>query len=1375
MNKLLFLIFIIFLVPILSFAQAPTDDSTKLVAPPIVNSMSFSSLYQRGGNASNYQFGWLYGTKWIQGVTGYQFNHYVGTATAAAIAASGTYTAGYGLNLATKQFSVDTTNIVTKIWANRYLTQASATSLYARINNPIFTGTVTVPTLALPGNTFQYVRGDGTLATYNGGTVTSVGLSVPSAFTVSNSPITSSGTIDITGSGNVNQYIRGDGSLATYNGGTVTSVGLSMPSAFTVTNSPITSNGTIGVTGAGTATQYIRGDGQLATFPSTGAGGSSVYYYLNGSINASVATYKQMANVAVIGAGTDFNLTGNGLIAQFLTDVANPNRLEIPGGAWNFEMFFNMSSSGGTPQFYVELLKYDGAVFTSIASNVVLPETISAGTATDLYLTSLAVPTTTLLLTDRLVIRVYIVNNSGGRTATLHTEDNSLCQITTTFSGGISAINGLTSNNQYLAVGTSGSDFNISSTSETHTFNLPTASAANRGALSSADWSTFNGKESALSFTSPLSRSTNTISIPVSTASVNGYLSSSDWTIFNGKQAALSGTGYVKFSGTTPSYVSSIPNTDLANSTISGVSLGGTLFGHSAGYGISGSLFNGSATQTWTADTTSAGGLLSKTRASANYATLSGLSLRELSSNKGIADGYASLDGSAKVPLSQIPDALLGAVNYQGSYNASTNVPALPTAASGNKGYYWVVSTAGTQFGLTLAIGDWIISNGSIYQKIDNNNAVTSVNSQTGAVVLTTSNIAEGSNLYYTDTRARAALSGTAPIGYNSTTGAISITQAATAANGYLSSTDWNTFNGKQAAINGTGFVKATGTTISYDNTSYLPLTGGTLSGALNGTTATFSGSVTAGGTSQIASATLSVLESATNPTGIAIKNRNANQQWNIGVDAAAVDDKYFAITDQTNSFVSFKIAASTGAATFSGGVTAASARFASGASSLPTSLGQVSLNNQIGIGTDPINYATNSSTFGQAILNSYYASNLNYPRYLDIASIGSPDGTNGAGIIRFLTNPVTLNSPAVEQMRISSSGATFSGNLYAANNVGIGTTSPDSYGGRSSLSVNGTNGGIITLQLGGTKVSEIYAASGGLTQFTTTGSFGFAGGAATFSGSVQFGSSAGYTTATQGAFFSKGGGNIYTADILAAAAVTKAFVIQRNDGEKFSIGLDGSDNLAFINSSGTSVASIANSGNATFSGTIDAYVGNSTNGNGVTIHAINSGGTGSQPGVQYNNHANVKRFSAYLDVSSDTYNVNNNAGTVLLSITQAGNATISSLAGSGSRMVVASSTGVLSATATAIGNLGYVAPTTGTGINLGKNGTTIINPAGALAALDLVLPSSPADGDFVRYTLTESVSSLTYSGGTIVKPPTIITGRTEISHAYRAATASWY
>ena len=261
----------------------------------------------------------------------------------------------------------------------------------------------------------------------------------------------------------------------TWSVGTVTSVDLSMPPAFTVSNNPITGAGTIAVVGAGTASQYIRGDGQLATFPSGGGGGSSVNYYLNGSVPSGVAGYQQVDNDAVIGPGTDFTLVGNGLIAQFLTDVGNPNRIEIPGGAWNCEIWFSMSSSGGAAKFYIDLLKYDGSTFTLISTGATNPEAITGGTLTDLYLTSLAVPTTTLLATDRLAIRIYIVDNSGGRTATLHTEDNNLCEILTTFSGGVTSLNGLTANTQYFAVGASGTDFNILSTTDTHTFNIPNA------------------------------------------------------------------------------------------------------------------------------------------------------------------------------------------------------------------------------------------------------------------------------------------------------------------------------------------------------------------------------------------------------------------------------------------------------------------------------------------------------------------------------------------------------------------------------------------------------------------------------------------------------------------------------------------------------------------------------------------------------------------------------------------------------------------------------------------------------------------------------------------------------------------------------------
>lgn len=110
--------------------------------------------------------------------------------------------------------------------------------------------------------------------------------------------------------------------------------------------------------------------------------------------------------------------------------------------------------------------------------------------------------------------------------------------------------------------------------------------------------------------TAPISITSGTISISLASGSTNGYLSSADWNTFNGKQTVLSGTGYVYQSGSTTSYTTSIPNGSLSNSTISGVSLGSNLFSHTVGYGISGSGFNGSASQAWTADTSVIGAKL---------------------------------------------------------------------------------------------------------------------------------------------------------------------------------------------------------------------------------------------------------------------------------------------------------------------------------------------------------------------------------------------------------------------------------------------------------------------------------------------------------------------------------------------------------------------------------------------------------------------------------------------------------------------------------------------------------------------------------------------------------------------------------------------
>jgi hypothetical protein len=124
------------------------------------------------------------------------------------------------------------------------------------------------------------------------------------------------------------------------------------------------------------------------------------------------------------------------------------------------------------------------------------------------------------------------------------------------------------------------------------------------------------------------------------------------------------------------------------------------------------------------------------------YTAVSGLGTAA-TKDAGVANGVATLDGSGTVPISQLPAAVLGALSYQGTWNASTNTPTL-TSSVGTKGYYYVVSVAGTTNlnGITdWQIGDWAVFNGSTWQKIDNTDAVTSVNGYTGTVVLNAADV----------------------------------------------------------------------------------------------------------------------------------------------------------------------------------------------------------------------------------------------------------------------------------------------------------------------------------------------------------------------------------------------------------------------------------------------------------------------------------------------------------------------------------------------------------------------------------------------------------------------------------------------------------
>ncbi len=105
-------------------------------------------------------------------------------------------------------------------------------------------------------------------------------------------------------------------------------------------------------------------------------------------------------------------------------------------------------------------------------------------------------------------------------------------------------------------------------------------------------------------------------------------------------------------------------------------------------------------------------------------------------SQKGIAGGYAPLDSAGKVAIAYLPSSLM---EYAGTFNASTNTPTLVNG-TGNAGDVYRVSVAGTRnFGagsITFRVGDYVIYNGSEWEKSATTDNVASVNGYKGDVTL---------------------------------------------------------------------------------------------------------------------------------------------------------------------------------------------------------------------------------------------------------------------------------------------------------------------------------------------------------------------------------------------------------------------------------------------------------------------------------------------------------------------------------------------------------------------------------------------------------------------------------------------------------------
>ena len=182
----------------------------------------------------------------------------------------------------------------------------------------------------------------------------------------------------------------------------------------------------------------------------------------------------------------------------------------------------------------------------------------------------------------------------------------------------------------------------------------------------------------------------------------------------------------------------------------------------------------------------------------------SGLALKIDASQKGVAIGIASLDMNAKVPASQIP-----VISFQSANVVATEI-AMLGLSSAVVGSIAIRTDNNRNYVLSgpnpAVIGNWV--------ELAVPTSVTTINGIPGAyVTLTTNEIGEGTtNKYYTDARARAAITASGPLNYNAATGTLTMTTATASSNGYLSASDFTTFNNKQnTLVAGTDYVTPSG------------------------------------------------------------------------------------------------------------------------------------------------------------------------------------------------------------------------------------------------------------------------------------------------------------------------------------------------------------------------------------------------------------------------------------------------------------------------------------------------------------------------------------------------------------------------------------
>jgi hypothetical protein len=383
--------------------------------------------------------------------------------------------------------------------------------------------------------------------------------------------------------------------------GTVTSVAVTESvAALSITGSPITTSGTINIGFAGASTEYVAGDGSLVTFPTlTG------YVPYMGATSAIDLNAKTVVNISHLGINTTSVPT---ILLRAIGDNNSSSRIAMRGyssdansSSIRVTKFRGTTGAPQAPQSGDSLGKFELAGYGTTASDG-YPQASFEGLATENWGATARGSKTVIKVTPNTTITQAVALTINQDKSAVF--ENSITGTSIIKTGGTSSqflkADGSVDSSTYISLTALSATSPLSYNNTTGAFTISQATTSTNGYLSSTDWNTFNSKgigsvtsvalsaptgfsvtgspitttgTLALAFatgyslptnasqtnwdtaytnritsaTSPLSITSNAISISQASGSTNGYLSSTDWTTFNNKQSALTnpvtGTG----------------------------------------------------------------------------------------------------------------------------------------------------------------------------------------------------------------------------------------------------------------------------------------------------------------------------------------------------------------------------------------------------------------------------------------------------------------------------------------------------------------------------------------------------------------------------------------------------------------------------------------------------------------------------------------------------------------------------------------------------------------------------------------------------------------------------------------------------------------